>query len=111
MTWISRRTVSPTSGELVFTIDENAQLPKPQYWQQLWIICSGDHPTSQSSGESQKIQSPACRSFEVPRKFGSSTTQLSPAKYLESVSSGNVPSSVIEVEDIDPMSRCQVHNT
>lgn len=44
MTWISGRTLSPASGELVFWIDENAGLPAPQVWEQIWQVCSGIEP-------------------------------------------------------------------
>ncbi|MDG4882000.1 transglycosylase SLT domain-containing protein [Mesorhizobium sp. WSM4884] len=44
MTWISGRTISPSSGELVFWIDENANLPGPQNWEQMWQTCQGEEP-------------------------------------------------------------------
>jgi hypothetical protein len=38
MTWVSGRTIFPASGELVFYIDENANLPPAQIWDQVWQI-------------------------------------------------------------------------
>ena len=51
MSWISGRTLSPTTGELVFVIDENANLPGPQSWEQLWTICKGLEPIIISDDE------------------------------------------------------------
>ena len=44
MSWISGRTISPASGELVFIIDEDANLLGPQNWVQLWQVCKGQEP-------------------------------------------------------------------
>ena len=44
MAWISGRTLSPSSGELVFTIGPDAQLPAAQDWVQLWEVCPGIEP-------------------------------------------------------------------
>lgn len=45
MAWISGTTISPTNHELLFVIDENANLPAAsQAWVQRWTVCQGIEP-------------------------------------------------------------------
>jgi hypothetical protein len=99
MTWIAGRTISPSSGELVFTIDEDANLPPSQRWEQLWQVCTGIEPIT---GVSAPI-GPIAYSDSVMVEG----ELMSHADHF--TASAVSPERVMEVAktDIDPMSECQ----
>lgn len=112
MAWISGRTISPTSGELVFTIDEDAQLPGPQVWEQLWDVCEGLEPIVHASGVGDPSEPVGTvhytdsldRAQLVEKSVENSEYT---GEHLSITDSGAKAFDHVDPADIDPMSRCR----
>ena len=102
MGWITGKTLSPASGELVFTIGPNCELPGPQTWQQFWKYCDGPEPIFP-----EVLSGPATifDDFEMRGGEESKQSSKSPAYHL---SLGVTPSTFESVEpaDAEPQSKC-----
>src|SRR5262245_3742009 len=103
MAWISGRTYSPESGELVFTIDENAQLPGPQYWQQIWIVCEGPEPiiTAQDQDNSPQYADELTKAS----RYGIATASEYIGEHLEITADSSRSFGEVKLEDVE-MFRC-----
>jgi hypothetical protein len=111
MAWISGRTVSPASGELVFMIDDNAMLPPPQNWDQLWQICKGIEPIIARAGGNPPIAidrpSYCDRALQATPNYDNLIITLSPSEYLKAVPRAAVRHRSFNDSDADPYSLCE----
>ncbi len=101
MTWISGRTLSPASEEMVFWISEDAGLPPSQNWEQLWQVCSGIEPIVMKFQYADQLRAMVSTAKD--------SILLLPAAHLLDAAEAAVPYTEVAAADIDPDSRCESH--
>lgn len=105
MAWISGRTISPANGELVFVIDENANLPSAaQNWEQLWQICKGIEPIV-PVGEEGGFQV-ARHSDETDKEKFHCRDDFLHGRHIQ-IRPQDEHASQFESEEIEPQSECE----
>lgn len=102
MSWISGRTISPASGELVFMIDENANLPPSQDWVQFWEVCGGIEPIKVGAEL-------ACwDSMALVLRQGQREGDEAAVGWLRSVTEYRGERDQLRDADVDPMLDCRI---
>lgn len=106
MSWISGQTISPSSGELVFTIDADCNLPRPQNWEQLWQTCKGIPPFA----DREEAIPPESLEFEdglVAPVFGAcECRKLSEEWGQHLISMNDTSLNVMDFQEAEPDSAC-----
>lgn len=110
MAWISGRTIRPASGELVFVIDEHANMPSPQEWEQFWKWCEGIEPAPLDGDDVVASHAPELwdEVFAIkPRRRGTLTARLHPTSHVLLATPSAPVVSKMDEREAEPVSECK----